>query len=125
MIEIEDKTIRLSRGDAATIKLTIPLSKAEIENYKFKIGDKIRFRVFEKKDYNNVVLDKKIIVDEESTEIDICISEEDSTIGETINKPQTYWYEISLNESQTIVGYDEDGPAEFILYPAQIKKEGE
>lgn len=42
MIEIEDKTIKLSRGDAATIKLTIP-------NYEFKIGDKIKFRVFEKR----------------------------------------------------------------------------
>ena len=117
MIEIEDKTIKLSRGDAATIKLTIP-------NYEFKIGDKIKFRVFEKKDYNNILMDKEVVVDKATNEVDICILEKDSTIGETINKPQTYRYEISLNEILTIIVYDENGPAELILYPAQIGKEG-
>ena len=77
-----------------------------------------------KKDYNNILMDKEVVVDKATNEVDICILEKDSTIGETINKPQTYWYEISLNENQTIIGYDENGPAELILYPAQIGKEG-
>ena len=119
MIEIEGKTIRISRGDSGTIKLTIPLS--DTENYEFQVGDKVQFRVFEKKNYNNVFLDKEINIEEITSVIDICLTEKDTSIGEIINKPVTYWYEISLNETQTVVGYDDDGPAELILYPAQVK----
>lgn len=119
MIEIEGKTIRISRGDSGTIKLTIPLS--DTENYEFQVGDKVQFRVFEKKNYNNVFLDKEINIEEITSAIDICLTEKDTSIGEVINKPVTYWYEISLNETQTVVGYDDDGAAELILYPAQVK----
>lgn len=119
MIEIEGKTIRISRGDSGTIKLTIPLS--DTENYEFQVGDKVQFRVFEKKNYNNVFLDKEINIEEITSVIDICLTEKDTSIGEVINKPVTYWYEISLNETQTVVGYDDDGAAELILYPAQVK----
>ena len=41
-------------------------------------------------------------------------------IGEVINKPTNYWYEIELNpntQPQTIIGYDEDGEKLFVLYP--------
>lgn len=124
MIEIEGKTIRISRGDSATIKLTIPLS--DTENYEFQVGDKVQFRVFEKKNYNNVFLDKEINIEEITSVIDICLTEKDTSIGEVINKPVTYWYEISLNETQTVVGYDDEGPAELILYPAHVHvKDGE
>ncbi len=124
MIEIEGKTIRISRGDSGTIKLTIPLS--DTENYEFQVGDKVQFRVFEKKNYNNVFLDKEINIEEITSVIDICLTEKDTSIGEIINKPVTYWYEISLNEIQTVVGYDDEGPAELILYPAHVHvKDGE
>lgn len=124
MIEIEGKTIRMSRGDSGTIKLTIPLS--DTENYEFQVGDKVQFRVFEKKNYNNVFLDKEINIEEITSVIDICLTEKDTSIGEVINKPVTYWYEISLNETQTVVGYDDEGPAELILYPAHVHvKDGE
>lgn len=124
MIEIEGKTIRISMGDSGTIKLTIPLS--DTENYEFQVGDKVQFRVFEKKNYNNVFLDKEINIEEITSVIDICLTEKDTSIGEIINKPVTYWYEISLNETQTVVGYDDEGPAELILYPAHVHvKDGE
>ena len=124
MIEIEGKTIRISRGDSGTIKLTIPL--LDTENYEFQAGDKVQFRVFEKKNYNNAFLDKEINIEEITSVIDICLTEKDTSIGEVINKPITYWYEISLNETQTVVGYDDEGPAELILYPAHVHvKDGE
>ena len=124
MIEIEGKTIIISRGDSGTIKLTIPLS--DTENYEFQVGDKVQFRVFEKKNYNNVFLDKEINIEEITSVIDICLTEKDTSIGEIINKPVTYWYEISLNETQTVVGYDDEGAAELILYPAHVHvKDGE
>ena len=118
MLIIEEKTIKISRGDSGTIKLTIPLTDSL--NYSFKVGDKIQFRVFEKKGYNkDIIFEKEVEVIEEKEEISINLLEEDTIIGEDINKPVTYWYEIALNEIQTIVGYDDDGPAEFIVYPAK------
>lgn len=117
MLETSDKTIKISRGDTGNFILTIPISNTE--NYTFKVGDKIQFRVFEKKNYNNVVLDKEILVTQATTELSIELDENDTMIGETINKPATYWFEISLNETQTVICYDDEGPAEFILYPAK------
>ena len=117
MIEIEDKTIRMSRGDSVSINLTIPITDSE--NYKFKNGDKIQLRIFEKKNYEKELLKKEVIITEETEEVVINIQEEDTKFCPNINKPNTYWYEISLNEVETVVGYDNDGPAEFILYPAK------
>ena len=33
------------------------------------------------------------------------------------NKPVTYWYDLVLNETNTIIGYDEDGAKKIIVYP--------
>ena len=62
---------------------------------------------------------KKIITDirQASKTVDINIKASDSEIGELENKPITYWYEIVLNDEQTLIGYDDEGPKEFILYP--------
>jgi len=48
------------------------------------------------------------------------LSSDETRIGDYINKPVTYWYEIELNpnnNSTTIIGYDDDGPKQFKLYP--------
>ena len=45
------------------------------------------------------------------------LTKEDTTIGELIAKPKTYQYDICVNEDQTILGYDDAGAKEFILYP--------
>lgn len=47
MFEIENKTIKISRGDSGNIGLLIPIS--DTEYYTFNVGDKIQFRIFEKK----------------------------------------------------------------------------
>lgn len=47
MFEIENKTIKISRGDNGNIELSIPLS--DTQSYIFNIGDKVQFRVFQKK----------------------------------------------------------------------------
>lgn len=118
MLNISGKTIRINRGDAGTLALTIPIS--DEENYTFNIGDKIQFRIFEKKGYNkDIVLEKVIEVEEETEIVDISLTEADTLIGEDINKEVIYWYEIALNEEQTVIGYDENGAAELILYPAK------
>ena len=50
--------------------------------------------------------------------IDINLTKEDTTLGELIDKPKKYVYDIALNEDDTVVGYKyEEGPRYFILYP--------
>ena len=76
--------------------------------------------MFEKNHHENVVIQKDVTVESETTSVDISLYKEDTKIGELINKPKDYWYEIELNSDtspQTIIGYDVDGPKLFRLYP--------
>ena len=34
-----------------------------------------------------------------------------------MNIPTEYWYEIELNNENTVIGYDNNGPKLFVLYP--------
>lgn len=114
----DDLSIYITRGDVAFFQLT-----ATDENgatYKFKPGDVIRIKVFEKKGCENVSFQKDFGIETETETIDIFLSENETKIGEVISKPTDYWYEIELNpmtNPQTIIGYDEDGPKLFKLYP--------
>ena len=67
----------------------------------------------------NIINHKEITVNSNTEEVDIILTEEDTTFGPKINKATTYWYEIALNETKTTLGFDETGPAELILFPAK------
>ena len=118
MFKIENKRMHLTRGDVALIE--VKAKNNDGSDYTFKKGDVVRISVFKCKDCGCVEIIKDVIVDEPKTSIDIFLSSEDTTIGDLINKPVKYWYEITLNpdtDEQTIIGYDDEGPKEFILYP--------
>ena len=113
-----DKSIYITRGDIACIEISAMMSSTE--SYVFKPGDIVRFKVFEKKKCENVVLEKRVEALEEVSTMDIILDKTDTKIGETISKPVNYWYEVELNPDtapQTIVGYDEEGPKIFRLFP--------
>lgn len=111
MFKIMGDEIYLTRGDKATIEF-------RIENYTFKSGDFINFRLYKKSALNsNPILDKKIEVVEEKESIDIEITPIDTKVIEMKNNPIIFWYEIELNNSQTIIGYDENGPKIFNILP--------
>lgn len=116
-----DKSIYLTRGDIAVISLTI--SSSDGDDYTVKSGDKIRLRIVEKNHFDRIVLLKDVIVEEDTRYIDIQLTSEDTKIGDIINKPKDYWYEIELNPDtapQTVIGYDSDGPKIFRLYPEGV-----
>lgn len=117
MLKIEsDGTISLNRGDKGTITVT-----ANDGEYEFQPGDIITLRIFEKKGYNKEpLLEKSIEVSKIVDEVDLILTEEDTLFCQETNKGITYWYSISLNED-VIVGYDEDGPKQFIIYPAKAR----
>ena len=113
----EDKSISVTRGD--TLLFSVSASGGE-GVYTFKPGNVVRFKVFGKKSCDDVVLEKDFHVTEETESVDIYLTKEDTKLGEIISKPVDYWYEVELNpetEPQTIIGYDDDGPKIFKLFP--------
>ena len=116
MIKVDaDKTIRVSRGDGFSLNVS-----ANGGEYEFQPNDVIRLRVYNKKGYEEEpLLEVSKTVTEETTSVALNVASEDNMFSGDINKPMTYWYEISLNETQTIIGYDEDGAKLFIVYPAE------
>ena len=118
MLKVDNlyKTISVNRGDEnQSFSFSIPTS--DLESYTFQIGDIVKFGVYEANKLNeDAVLLKEYTIDEAKTKVTLNFDKDDFVIGDLINKPVTYWYEIQLN-GNTIIGYDEDGAKEFILYP--------
>ena len=113
------KQIQMNRGDSTTFRVSAKDSSGT--SYTFKVGEKVKFAITERKNEDNIVFSKTIDVDEEGLIVNVPISSEESKIGDIINKPVVYWYEISVltlnDEIQTIIGYDDEGAKEFILNP--------
>lgn len=112
-----DMTINITRGDAAVFTVSANIGE---EAYQFKKGDIVRFNVFAKKNCSNVVLKKDVTVNTASNTVEISLKSKDTKIGEIINKPTDYWYEVELNPDtnpQTIIGYDDDGAKIFKIFP--------
>lgn len=118
MFTIDDMTIHLTRGDGAVIELGVRSMSGDMVS--LKTGDVIRFKVTERNNCDRVVLSKDVVVTEDTTFVEIFLDSIDTKFGDIISKPKTYWYEVELNPntiSQTIIGYDINGPKRFILYP--------
>lgn len=113
----EDLSIYATRGDIVFFSVT---AEDDGVPYKFKAGDVLRMKIFGKKKAEDIVLEKDFGVLEDTEEVEILLDKEDTKIGGVISKPKDYWYEIELNpytKPQTIIGYDEDGPKVFKLFP--------
>lgn len=114
----EDGSIFLTRGDIANIEVNAVTPSGE--PYVFKAGDVVRFKVFKRRGCNCVEIQKDFVVEEESESVKIYLNKNETKIGELINKPVNYWYEVELNPEtnpQTIIGYDENGEKTFRLFP--------
>lgn len=113
----DDKSIYITRGDAGVFTVT---ATEDGTPHTFVEGDVVRFKVFEKKGCDCVVLQKDFPVEAATESVQIWLTGEDTKIGELISKPKDYWYEVELNPEtvpQTIVGYDEDGAKVLKLFP--------
>lgn len=88
--------------------------------YEFQEGDKITFNVYNRNGYGtSPLVSKEIIIPEATESIDIPLTAEDTTFDKAVNKPTTYWYDVTLNDYMTIICYNEEGAKEFIVYPAK------
>lgn len=122
VIDRETKQINITRGDVASIKIDATIDD---EQYTFQPNDVVRFKVFKARECNCIEFQKDVIVTEPTQEVNISLTSENTKIGDVINKPSKYWYEIELNPEtnpQTIIGYDLDGAKIFMLYPEGNEK---
>ena len=121
MFIVDKKTqeIQITRGDSGVLGVSTMID--DYTDYVFKVGDVLRFKVIKCRDCGCVVLQKDVVVDAETTEVDIELTKEETKIGNLINRPTTYWYEVELNPDthcQTIIGYTkEEGAKVFTLLP--------
>ena len=118
IIDKETKQINLTRGDYGVLEITA--TDENDQPYTFNAGDIVRFKVLKAKEYDCVEFQKDVNVLEECTAVNLELSRKDTRIGEFINKPKDFWYEIEVNPEtapQTILGWDLDGPKIFRLYP--------
>ena len=113
----EDLSIFITRGD----DVTFPVQDLRTgKPRKFLVGEVVRFKVFEKKSCEKVVLQKDFPVEEIAEKVMIHLTAADTKIGEVISKPKDYWYEAELNpydKPDTFIGYDDDGARVFKLFP--------
>lgn len=115
----DDLTIKVTRGDSIAFSLSAEQDDTGFP-HTFYSGDVLRIKVFRRKDCEQILLQKDFTVEDEALSVDLFIDGDEIKFGEIINKPVDYWYEVELNpdtEPQTIVGYDDDGPKIFRLYP--------
>lgn len=64
----EDKSIYITCGDVAIIEVT---AQTDGEEYTFQAGDVLRLKVFKRKDCEEVMLQKDVAVEEETTTVNI------------------------------------------------------
>lgn len=125
IIDEDGTTLKVTRGQSGTI--TFGALTPEGEPYTFQVGDILRLNVTKVNKENSVVMSVDTIIQEATTEATISITSFDSKIGTVINKPTDYWYDIELNPdsaiAQMLLGYDDEGPKIFKLYPESIKEE--
>lgn len=120
MQKIDGTTIKLNRGDV--LELVLSLKVDGTTTYTFQAGDKIVFSIYNKGKLNeDAVLLKEVDATGGSQTVTISLTNEETKLGELLNKPVTYWYEIELNNEYTVLGYDDAGAKELILYPEGSK----
>lgn len=133
MIAIGDdkETIYITRGDTPQdkynkIAFKFPIYNVKTESeelYEFQLNDKISFVVFEKKGYTKKEIFRKdykiknIGYTESTTSPEIILTKEETKMFPLSNKKQTFWYDLVLNDTTTMLGYDEDGAKKIIVYP--------
>lgn len=107
----------VTRGDRGSVYATATdlITNAP---YVFQPGDKVSFVVVPEEGYSDgAVLRKDVIVMEETTEVEIPLTAEDTKIDDMIDEYKDYWYNVVLNDDITFIGSDETGEKVFRLFP--------
>ena len=131
----DNRTIYLTRGDETSeffkLAFYFPIWNYETqqeEKYLFQLDDKISFIVMKKKGYTQEELFRVDKTLREMGEVEptyypeIRLTTEETKLFDLSNKSQTYWYDIVLNDTTTILGFmidddDKTGASKIIVFP--------
>lgn len=126
----DNQTIYLTRGDKTDslhkLSFYYPIFNYETqeeERYMFQPTDKISFVVFEKKGYTKqeilrvekTLKEMGYLTPTQTPEIQL--TEKDTKVFELKNKAATYWFDLVLNDTTTMLGFDDEGGKKLIVYP--------
>lgn len=113
MFKIVNNTFHVTKGDAGTI--TIKWKDGSI----LPEGSSVIFSVYRKNELDSQpVLWEKKDIPSGVTSIDLYISSYDTDdLENPENGREEYWYELKVGPDYTAIGYDENGPKIFYLYP--------
>lgn len=133
----EDKSIHVTRGDAVLFDVTAKDANGASYTFRAKknedeevisYGDVLTLKVYKKRKPDEVLIEKVFRVTADTDKVQIYLSPEETKLGDIVGKPITYWYEVELTalsgDKQTIIGYDDDGAKQFVLYPEGGEKDG-
>ena len=113
-MEIINDVIHTNRGNRLIFDYTIDNNGSD---YVFEEDDIVTFSVYRKLEMDDEpVVNKNFAPEVGTTMVSIDIPNEEMRIGEPINQPEEYWYQIRLNED-VVSGYNSSGPKKLILYP--------
>lgn len=113
----DEYTLRLTRGDRCSFKVYAEDEKTGERLY-FPAGCTVTFAVVPSKGYTKgTLLRKTVNVPEDTTEVEITLTAEETKIGPMIDRKVTYWYNVIVNDDITIIGSDVDGEKPLIIYP--------
>lgn len=119
LIDQETKQISCNKRNAFSFFFTLENEAL------FKANDFIEFKVYRKKEMDKEPLIYKTLTITEPTDtIEITLTTDDTDMKDVENKPIEYWYEIELNNDNTLIGYDENGPKIFQVYPKGVDING-
>lgn len=112
-----NKTISFNRGDK--VSFTFNADDSDGNPYTFLTTDVITMNVFRPKKYTDgAVFTIDFAVDTEGTSVTLELTAVNTkAMCPMINEPLTLWYELVLNDDETLVGYDDDGPKLMKIYP--------
>lgn len=131
----DNRTIYITRGDETSeffkLAFYFPVWNYETqqeEKYLFQLDDKISFIVMEKKGYTQEELFRvektlREMGEPEPTYYpEIRLTKEETKLFDLSNKSQTYWYDIVLNDTTTILGFmidddDKTGASKIVVFP--------
>lgn len=116
MITIDnDKNIGITRGDIGSF--TLKVKQSDNTYYQFKTSDKVYFTVKKSYSDSDYIIRKIITFPSVTDTCEISLVASDTNFGRLIGGSRKYVYDISINEVETVVGYDQDGAKYFIIYP--------
>ena len=136
----DNRTIYLNRGDATSkffpLAFYFPIWNVEEqkeEKYLFQLDDKISFVAIKKKGYTKEeIFRKEYTLRElgytEPTEYpEIPLTSEDTKKFDLLDKSATYWYDIILNDTTTILGFmidddDKTGASKIVVFPEATER---